>query len=212
MGGSNESENIIKLSIEEHAEAHRILWEKHCKKQDWLAWKGLSGIINKENITKEILSDAGKKEGSNGKGVTGNRKNGGIVNWEKNKDKILQLLKENGKKYGHLGGAKGDWIWINDENEEMKILKDDSIPDGWNRGRLKMNSLTRQKIKNSTAGKINKGPKTKEHKEKMSVWRKGRKWYHDLISSQSSQFSLDEIIPDGWIIGRGKINMPKRKI
>lgn len=212
MGGSNESENIIELSIEEHAEAHRILWEKHGKKQDWLAWKGLSGIINKEDITKEILSDAGKKGGSNGKGVTGNRKNGGIVNWEKNKDKILQLLKENGKKYGHLGGAKGDWIWINDENEEMKILKDDSIPDGWNRGRLEMNSLTRQKIKNSTVGKINKGPKTKEHREKMSVWRKGRKWYHDPISSQSSQFSLDEIIPEGWIIGRGKINMPKRKI
>ena len=212
MGGSNESENIIELSIEEHAEAHRILWEKHGKKQDWLAWKGLSGIINKEDITKEILSDAGKKGGSNGKGVTGNRKNGGIINWEKNKDKILQLLRENGKKYGHLGGAKGDWIWINDENEEMKILKDDSIPEGWNRGRLEMNSLTRQKIKNSTVGKINKGPKTKEHKEKMSVWRKGRKWYHDPISFRSSQFSLDEIIPDGWVIGRGKINMPKRKI
>lgn len=210
MGGSEDSTNIIELTIEEHAESHKVLWEQYGEKEDWLAWQGLIGMIDKKEIIKELLSIAGKKGGSNGKGVAGNRKNGAIANWEKNKDKILQVLRENGRKYGHLGGAKRDWIWINNEKEELKILKEEQVPIGWNIGRLPMSELTRQKIKNSTVGKINKGLKTNETKEKMSEWRKDRKWYHNPNTLESSQFLAGESIPEEWIKGRGKVNMPKR--
>ena len=43
MGGSDDPSNIIELSIEEHAEVHKKLYEQYGKKEDLCAWKGLSG-------------------------------------------------------------------------------------------------------------------------------------------------------------------------
>ena len=55
MGGTNDPSNIVELTIEEHAEAHRKLFEEHGHWQDEFAWKGLSGQLgNKEKITKEF--------------------------------------------------------------------------------------------------------------------------------------------------------------
>ena len=48
-GGTDDLHNIVELTVEEHAQAHQLLWEKHGKKEDWLAWKMLSGqLSNKE--------------------------------------------------------------------------------------------------------------------------------------------------------------------
>ena len=54
MGGSDDPSNLIKLTIEEHAEAHKVLYETYGCWQDELAWKGLSGQIGKEGILEEI--------------------------------------------------------------------------------------------------------------------------------------------------------------
>jgi hypothetical protein len=43
MGGTDEPTNIIELSISDHAEAHRLLWEQHGLIGDFVAWKMLSG-------------------------------------------------------------------------------------------------------------------------------------------------------------------------
>ena len=45
-GGTDDLNNIVKLTIEEHSEAHHLLWKKYGKKEDWLAWKMLSGQLN----------------------------------------------------------------------------------------------------------------------------------------------------------------------
>ena len=45
MGG-NEKENLVKLTIEDHAEAHRLLFEEHRRWQDKIAWQTLSGQIS----------------------------------------------------------------------------------------------------------------------------------------------------------------------
>jgi hypothetical protein len=50
IGGTNSPENLIELTIEEHAEAHRILFEQYGRLEDELAWKGLSGQIGKDEI------------------------------------------------------------------------------------------------------------------------------------------------------------------
>lgn len=42
-GGTNERSNIIRLSVAEHAEAHRQLYEQYGRIQDKIAWLGLSG-------------------------------------------------------------------------------------------------------------------------------------------------------------------------
>jgi hypothetical protein len=62
-GGSDEPSNIIELSIEEHAEAHRLLYEQHGRLEDKWAWLGLSGQIGKDEILREIaMSQKGKKK------------------------------------------------------------------------------------------------------------------------------------------------------
>lgn len=49
-GGSDHPSNIIELTIEEHAEAHKILYEQHGRIQDKMAWVGLS---QKRKLTDE---------------------------------------------------------------------------------------------------------------------------------------------------------------
>ena len=54
MGGSDDPSNIIELTVEEHAEAHRVLYELHGKEEDRLAWLGLSKQISKLELLAEI--------------------------------------------------------------------------------------------------------------------------------------------------------------
>ena len=59
-GGTNDLSNLVLLTIEEHAEAHRVLYETYGRWQDRVAWLSLSGIMkNKERVC-EILSNANK--------------------------------------------------------------------------------------------------------------------------------------------------------
>jgi hypothetical protein len=65
MGGTDDPSNLIKLTIEEHAEAHKKLWEEHGNEYDRIAWMGLSKMIDKQDIIKLILSENGKKNSKN---------------------------------------------------------------------------------------------------------------------------------------------------
>lgn len=63
MGGTDDPINLVELTIEEHAEAHRILYEQHKQWQDYCAWQALSGRIGQEEILrmKQGLANKGKK-------------------------------------------------------------------------------------------------------------------------------------------------------
>lgn len=61
MGGGDEEENIVELTIEEHAEAHRILWEQHGFREDYIAWKALSGQMTMPEIRREVGKNALKR-------------------------------------------------------------------------------------------------------------------------------------------------------
>lgn len=62
MGGTDDPSNLVELTVEEHAEAHRKLFEQYGHWQDELAWKGLSGSIGKEEIilTKIVKANLGR--------------------------------------------------------------------------------------------------------------------------------------------------------
>ena len=50
-GGTDDPSNLVELTPEEHAEAHRKLWEEHGRWQDYCAWMGLAKYsTNKEHI------------------------------------------------------------------------------------------------------------------------------------------------------------------
>jgi hypothetical protein len=60
MGGSNDPSNIVDLTVEQHAEAHRVLFEQHGMWQDEIAWKGLAGLITHEEAARIAVSKANK--------------------------------------------------------------------------------------------------------------------------------------------------------
>lgn len=64
LGGTDEPSNLIELTVEEHAEAHRKLYEEHGNWQDYCAWQALSGRIGKEEILrmKQGMSNKGRKK------------------------------------------------------------------------------------------------------------------------------------------------------
>lgn len=71
-GGTDEPSNIIKLTIEEHAEAHKILYEEHSRWQDKVAWLTLSKQISHAQAIKmaQSLANQGERNKMYGKTKT----------------------------------------------------------------------------------------------------------------------------------------------
>lgn len=61
MGGTDDPSNLIKLTVEEHAEAHRTLYEQYGLEEDRLAWLGLAGIVSKKEHVYQMSKLAGNK-------------------------------------------------------------------------------------------------------------------------------------------------------
>jgi len=63
LGGTDDPSNLIELTVEEHAEAHRLLYEQHGNWQDYCAWQALSGRIGQEEILrmKQGMANKGRK-------------------------------------------------------------------------------------------------------------------------------------------------------
>ena len=55
-GGTDNPSNLISLTPEEHAEAHRLLYEQYGRQEDYLAWRGLAGLVGKDEMIKEKMS------------------------------------------------------------------------------------------------------------------------------------------------------------
>jgi hypothetical protein len=59
-GGTDDPSNLVELTVEEHAEAHKKLYEQYGRWQDKLAWKCLSGHIGREEAIKYAQKHADK--------------------------------------------------------------------------------------------------------------------------------------------------------
>jgi hypothetical protein len=62
MGGTNEPSNIIEVTVEEHANLHKNLWETHNHWEDYVAWKGLSGQITQDEARRLRVSLMNKQK------------------------------------------------------------------------------------------------------------------------------------------------------
>ena len=63
MDGTNDPSNLVELTVEEHAEAHRKLYEQYGHWEDNCAFLALSGRIGQEEILrmKQGMANKGKK-------------------------------------------------------------------------------------------------------------------------------------------------------
>ena len=148
-GGKDIVENIIQVTVTQHAMFHYCNWCLWKDDRDRLAWKGLVGEIGKEEIIRELRSIGGKKA---------NRPH---IHTEKHKKLLLEVGKKahhvavesarkpesNEKrkrtfaKIKHQQGNKNSQygkMWITNGTKEgsYRIDKCDSIPDGYRKGRV----------------------------------------------------------------------------
>ena len=57
-GGSNDASNLIVITVEDHAAAHKLLFEQYGRWQDRIAWLGLSGQKDKKTLCIESSKSA----------------------------------------------------------------------------------------------------------------------------------------------------------
>jgi hypothetical protein len=146
MGGSNDPSNIVELTVEEHADAHRLLWEKHGKWQDEIAWKALSGIIGKEDIITEVQrkTHLGKNKKSETKqkisdSLTGRKQSQETI--EKRRKKLIgkkrKFTDEWKKNISKSKKGQIPWIAGKKQTEESKLKNSLAhIGHTYNRGRV----------------------------------------------------------------------------
>ena len=60
MGGTDDASNLIELTVEEHADAHKKLYEQHGKQEDFMAWQMLLGQVGKDEALFMSRSIGGK--------------------------------------------------------------------------------------------------------------------------------------------------------
>jgi hypothetical protein len=93
-GGTDDPSNIEMLTIEEHAEAHRKLFEKYGRWQDKKAWLFLSGRVNADEAWYDVMIEGKRQLMNDG------------VRWNNVKKKAAAGLKrayENGHKPWNAG-------------------------------------------------------------------------------------------------------------
>jgi hypothetical protein len=183
-GGTDDPSNLVELTIEEHAEAHRHLYEKYNRWQDRVAWLSLSGIMKDEERIYEILKNSNP---------------GGYRHTEEAKRKLSEMRKgeknpmygktapNNGVKRPGIGGRKKGTGWS--ESERLKQLEIRSQPGYYDYAKSEERC---KKISEATKGREGSA--------------KGKFWFNNG-SSETYSFEC----PEGFVRGRlpGRISNKK---
>ena len=144
MGGSNKKENLVEVTITQHAMLHYCNYQLWGNDEDKLAWMGLSGIIDKQQVVYEAILLAQRKATVKAKSPEVRKKR-------------LESLHRIGHQQGETNSQYGKkWIHNVDLRQSTRIDKDAPIPDGWKPGRvqnfnsyLKKLKIKEQKINNN---------------------------------------------------------------
>ena len=163
MGGTDDPENLVKVTLEEHIALHKQLWEDLGHKGDLIAWQALSGLLTISEIKKLALSLGPKKGGEKCKiekiGYLAMTKEENIAAGKKSVKMKVGIHSDSwdkaigGKKGGNvckekkigflaegfdLGKASRGKIWIHMKDVEMKIPPTEMkkyLEQGWEKGR-----------------------------------------------------------------------------
>ncbi len=76
LEGVNDADNLVDLSVEQHADAHRILFEEFGRWEDKLAWLSLSNQITSEERQRLLGQEVGKRYGKIYGAINGKRNKG----------------------------------------------------------------------------------------------------------------------------------------
>lgn len=147
-GGSDDPSNLIELTTEQHALAHKKLFFIYGRPQDEWAYLGLSGAIGKDEIIRRMITRKGKDNGMYDK---------------KHTDEAKRIISEKAKGHKRCIGRVLS-------KETKKLIGDKQ------RARLKENPQvhseeTKRKVSEALKGK----PKSAEHIENIRKSKIGKK-------------------------------------
>ena len=69
-GGTDEADNLVEVSVTQHAMWHYANWRLWSRKEDYLAWRGLAGFTGKEEIIAELMEEGRAKGRESNKETT----------------------------------------------------------------------------------------------------------------------------------------------
>jgi hypothetical protein len=151
------------------------LWENV---EGYIAYRGLSAQISKEEIIKQTCSLSGKRA-------------------YENKTGIFSLSIEEKKKYSSIGGKKAgkymsQSMWINDGEKNKRVLKTEVLSEGWNKGKVK-----KAKIKKY-------GRSWEEYMD--SFCEETQKRLEYMINVDLTKWGIKTKIANDWGISRTQVN------
>jgi hypothetical protein len=119
-GGSNKKENLVEVSITQHAMYHYCNYKLWSNEEDRIAWLALSGAIGKKEIICKAV-ELGRQ-----KALTSEVR-------KKRKETFEEIKHQQGEKNSQYGT-----MWITDGTKEgtYRIKKGEKIPDGFRKGRI----------------------------------------------------------------------------
>lgn len=123
-GGTDDKQNLVEVSVTQHAMYHFCNYQLWGNEEDRIAWRGLSGIISREQVVYESNLAALKKAielASTPKAI------------EKKKKKFKEIEHQKGTRNSQYGTK---WIYNLKLRENKKIDKNSDIPEGWKLGRI----------------------------------------------------------------------------
>ncbi len=192
-GGTNDPSNLIELTIEEHAEAHRILYETYGRTQDKVAWLGLAKLVSGADLIYMLNSERmqGSKNPMWGKpapnrGVTrpgiGGRKKG--TGWS-DSERATHM---------EVRSQPGYFDYTKDENRNKKISDAKKGKTGPSKGKSWYNNGTIETWSDACPAGFIKG-----RKPRLQINKRGLLWYNNtVINRQFKEGEQDQ----GFIRGR----------
>jgi len=183
MGGTDDFENLVTITRTCHTMFHYCNWRLWNNKEDYVAYRGLSSQISKEEIIKETASIAGKKCYENGTGI-----------FSLTEDERKKVSSKGGKKAGKYMAQS---MWINDGTQNKRILKTDILPSGWIGGKVKKKKRKRY------------GRSWDEYMDTFKEEYENRIEY--LKKVDLTKWGIKTIIANDWEVSRTQVNRFIRK-
>lgn len=134
-GGTDAPENLVEVTITQHAMYHFCNYQLWGNEEDRIAWRGLSGQLDSDEFNSEKMSFFAKKAYSalleKHPDIIQRMSSPEII--EKKKQKFKEIKHQQGHKNSQYGK-----VWITDGTEKgsTKIKKGNPIPEGFYLGRV----------------------------------------------------------------------------
>ena len=132
-GGTDDPDNLVYLSVKEHAIAHAKLYLEHGDLKDYLAYKGLRKQIGKE----EIFRECARIGGLNNKGKSKSKDHSSKISKANKNNPKLQIPHTEERKQNISKSMKGNRNSINHSSLEYKKKQSEAMKKAWAKRKLK---------------------------------------------------------------------------